>query len=285
MFGALIRAADRWRGLRFTEFELRQIAAVRKELDQEYEASTTPLARSSQPRVSSKSVPCPRLYGYFFSRGPTEHRAGKFSPASPSELNLARRTAPTMKDVAELAGVSLATVSRAFSTTSGDVSEKLRSRIEHAARQLDYTVNYNARSLRGSASDIVVVLVNDITNAFFPELLQGIEELEANLRPTAVFAANDESAIGAIIEAKTRGLRVPDDLTVVGFDDIEFAQSYDPPLTTVYQPRRDMGRRAMEILSRLIAEQRKPEREATLDYKLSVRASSAPPAGAPFPGA
>ena len=57
IFGALIRAADRWRGLRFTEFELRQIAAVRKELDQEYEASITPLARSSQPRVSSKSAP------------------------------------------------------------------------------------------------------------------------------------------------------------------------------------------------------------------------------------
>ena len=57
MFGALIRAADRWRGPRFTEFELRQIAAVRKELNQEYEASITPLARSSQPRVSSKSVP------------------------------------------------------------------------------------------------------------------------------------------------------------------------------------------------------------------------------------
>ena len=52
--GALIRAADRWRGLRFTEFELRQITAVRKELDQEYEASIMPLARSSQPRVSSK---------------------------------------------------------------------------------------------------------------------------------------------------------------------------------------------------------------------------------------
>jgi len=57
MFGALIRAADRWRGLRFTEFELRQIAAVRKELDAEYEASVTPLTRSSQPRVSSKNAP------------------------------------------------------------------------------------------------------------------------------------------------------------------------------------------------------------------------------------
>ncbi len=58
LFGALIRAADRWRGLRFTEFELRKIASVRKELDQEYETSITPpLARSSQSRVSNRSAP------------------------------------------------------------------------------------------------------------------------------------------------------------------------------------------------------------------------------------
>jgi hypothetical protein len=57
MFGALIRAAERWRGLRSTEFELRQIAAVRKDLNEEYQTSATPLARSTQPRVSSKSAP------------------------------------------------------------------------------------------------------------------------------------------------------------------------------------------------------------------------------------
>jgi putative transposase len=59
MFGAFIRAAERWRGLRFTEFELRQISAVRKELDDEYQTPITPLARSSQTRVSSKSAPWP----------------------------------------------------------------------------------------------------------------------------------------------------------------------------------------------------------------------------------
>jgi hypothetical protein len=57
MFSAVIRAAERWRGLRFTEFELRQIAAVRKDLNDEYQTSITSLARSSQPRVSSKSAP------------------------------------------------------------------------------------------------------------------------------------------------------------------------------------------------------------------------------------
>jgi len=57
MFGALIRAAERWRGLRFTEFELRQIAAIRDDLDAEYDAKVTQSGRSSQPRFSSKSVP------------------------------------------------------------------------------------------------------------------------------------------------------------------------------------------------------------------------------------
>jgi putative transposase len=57
MFGALIRAAERWRGLRFSEFELRQLKTVRKELDEEYQTAITPPARSSQPCVSSKSAP------------------------------------------------------------------------------------------------------------------------------------------------------------------------------------------------------------------------------------
>jgi transposase-like protein len=57
MFAALIRAADRWRGLRFSEFELRQIAAVRKDLDIEYEATITPSGSPAQSRFSSKSSP------------------------------------------------------------------------------------------------------------------------------------------------------------------------------------------------------------------------------------
>jgi putative transposase len=57
MFAALIRAAERWRGLRFSEFELRQLAAVRKELDAEHEATITRSDRPSQPRISSKITP------------------------------------------------------------------------------------------------------------------------------------------------------------------------------------------------------------------------------------
>jgi LacI family repressor for deo operon, udp, cdd, tsx, nupC, and nupG len=331
-----------------------------------------------------------------------------------------------MKDVAAKAGVSLATVSRALSATA-DVSADLASRIQKAAAELNYTVNFNASSLRSQSSGMIVVLIPDIGNSFFPVLLQGIEEraralgkailigdtagdselaatyarlldsrradgmilLNGNIPygaagnsriltrrhpivaiseriaaaeiptvsidnvaacvdmmtylaqmghrriahlmgppdnvlsherlegyrkgvekngcdiwpdavraggftipagrgamarllderdpPTAVFAANDESAIGAIIEAKARGLNVPRDITIVGFDDIDFAQSYDPPLTTVYQPRREMGRKAMDILGRLLVDPRRAQPDALLDYKLVVRASSAPP--------
>ena len=57
MFGALIRAAERWRGLRFSEFETRQLAAVREDLDEEYTAAITPKARTPQPNFSSRSQP------------------------------------------------------------------------------------------------------------------------------------------------------------------------------------------------------------------------------------
>jgi LacI family repressor for deo operon, udp, cdd, tsx, nupC, and nupG len=101
--------------------------------------------------------------------------------------------------------------------------------------------------------------------------------LAASPRPTAIFGANDEIAIGAILEAKAQGLRVPEDLSVVGFDDIEMGQICDPPLTTVYQPRREMGRKALETLARLVeAPERRPA-DVLLDYKLAVRDSAVPP--------
>ncbi len=337
-----------------------------------------------------------------------------------------RRSTATMKDVALKARVSLATVSRAFAAP-GSVSETLTQRIVAAARDLNYTLNVNARSLRSQSSGLVVVLIPDIGNPFFSVLLQGIEEqaralglailigdthgdrelaatyarlldtrradgmillngtvpnrahdgarlspqrypvvaiseripgadiamvginnraagfeavahlaglghrriahimgpadniltheraqgyregvlahgcdlwpealqpgafsiragraamaklLDGPAPPTAVFAANDEIAIGAIIEAKARGLHVPRDLSVVGFDDIEYAESYDPALTTINQPRREMGRRAMAMLGELITDPDHRQADVNLEYQLVVRASTAPP--------
>src|SRR5581483_6691204 len=74
--------------------------------------------------------------------------------------------------------------------------------------------------------------------------------------PTAIFAFNDNLAIGAIQEARARGMHVPEDLSVVGFDDSEHAIIVSPALTTVRQPLAEMGRTAVSLLTRLIDHQR-----------------------------
>ena len=66
--------------------------------------------------------------------------------------------------------------------------------------------------------------------------------------PTAVFCFNDELAMGAVETAKRRGLRVPLDVSIVGFDDIRFARCIDPPLTTVAQPMRAIGEGTVALL-------------------------------------
>ncbi len=67
-------------------------------------------------------------------------------------------------------------------------------------------------------------------------------------RPTAVFASADDAAIGFIRTVREAGIRTPDDVSVVGFDDIDYASIIDPPLTTMRQPREELGRLAAEDL-------------------------------------
>ena len=75
---------------------------------------------------------------------------------------------------------------------------------------------------------------------------------EQSINPTAIFCYNDMTAIGALTALKQRGLRVPADVSVVGFDDIPFAQYVDPPLTTIHQPKDEMGRLATQMLFDLL---------------------------------
>jgi LacI family transcriptional regulator len=93
-------------------------------------------------------------------------------------------------------------------------------------------------------------------------------------RPTAVFAANDLSAIATIEVARELGLRVPEDLSIVGFDNIPESVLCAPPLTTVDQPIRTMGQRAIEMLVRLIRGESLDETHLTLATKLIVRQST-----------
>jgi LacI family transcriptional regulator, repressor for deo operon, udp, cdd, tsx, nupC, and nupG len=104
--------------------------------------------------------------------------------------------------------------------------------------------------------------------------------LAAAERPSAVFAINDVMAIGFIRTVRTAGLSVPRNVSVVGFDGIEFADYCEPPLTTVRQPREAMGRAAAELLVRLIRGEPVPAAERTprLEARLRPAASTAPPA-------
>lgn len=95
-------------------------------------------------------------------------------------------------------------------------------------------------------------------------------------RPTALLCANDLMAIGALQYCREAGIRVPEELSVVGFDDIPVAPLLSPPLTTVRQPAREMGRQATELLlSRLQAPSPALER-TLLPVELRVRESVAP---------
>jgi LacI family transcriptional regulator len=94
--------------------------------------------------------------------------------------------------------------------------------------------------------------------------------------PTAVFAANDSSAIGVLEVASELGLRVPEDLSVVGFDDIPQAANATPPLTTVAQPLHRLGAQALNMLLGLLEGQDVAE-HVQLPASLVVRASTGPP--------
>lgn len=99
--------------------------------------------------------------------------------------------------------------------------------------------------------------------------------LELSDPPTAIFAFNDNLAIGAIQAARARGVRVPEDLSVVGFDDSEHATIVSPALTTVRQPLAEMGRTAVSLLSRLLDRQRFETLHIELGTRLVVRESTA----------
>jgi LacI family xylobiose transport system transcriptional regulator len=96
-------------------------------------------------------------------------------------------------------------------------------------------------------------------------------------RPTAVFAANDLQALGVYEAARHARLRIPEDLSVVGFDDLPLAQWCGPPLTTVRQPLRQMGAAAANVALAQAAGERSEFPRTELPTALVVRASTAPP--------
>jgi len=105
---------------------------------------------------------------------------------------------------------------------------------------------------------------------------RGVEALFASKQKfTALFCANDEMAIAALVTLKMRGLRVPEDVSVVGFDDIRFARYCDPPLTTIAQPKKQLGGEAMTLLIEILSGIDTPPRKRVLPTELIIRNSTA----------
>ncbi len=331
-----------------------------------------------------------------------------------------------IKDIALRLGVSPATVSRALGDTD-IVAEPTRSRIREMARALDYRPNVNARSLRTARSMSVLMVVRDIGNPFYLEILKGVEakareagyavlmgntqndpdreseyfdmlrdghadgmilmtgklpkrrhrtvtvprdlpvvvalevieeaaiphvqvdnrgaaadavrhliklghrriahitgpvpeilsthrlegyrqamaaaglgippgyeqpgtfELHSGVAacralfdlptpPSAIFVANDEMAFGVINQLRQLGRDVPGDVSVVGFDDIYLCEALYPPLTTVHQPRTEIGTTAMSILLDRLSGADGPRDPVIVPTSLKVRGTTAPPA-------
>ncbi|RIX84079.1 LacI family DNA-binding transcriptional regulator [Acidovorax cavernicola] len=111
----------------------------------------------------------------------------------------------------------------------------------------------------------------------------GYEAMHAILRteekPSAVFVCNDLMAIGALRAAHESGVRVPDELSIVGFDDIELSAYTSPPLTTVAQPKERIGALAVDMLLERMGGKRRDARKVVLQPELRVRASTARHAG------
>lgn len=109
---------------------------------------------------------------------------------------------------------------------------------------------------------------------------------ERGLRPTAVLCMSDAMAIGVLQAARALGIAVPDDLSVVGFDDLPMSTQAHPPLTTVHQPVREKGELAARLLiGALDAKPGAPGERRMLDTELVVRGSTAPPPTATRPDA
>lgn len=182
----------------------------------------------------------------------------------------------------DVASVSAAHLAGALSVT-GHLTALGHRRIGYIGGPRDWLVS--RRRLVGHASALaeVGVLCDPALTRHVPEPVAELgyaaagELLDAPDRPTALVAFNDKIAVGALRAARERGLRVPEDVSVTGFDDSELSWSTTPTLTTVRQPLQEMGRMAVSLLMRVVARHAVETLHVELATQLIVRESTAPP--------
>jgi LacI family transcriptional regulator len=141
------------------------------------------------------------------------------------------------------------------------------------------TAGYQA-ALEAAGISLDSVLIRQGT--FHPE--EGFAQANALLDlanpPTAIFAGSDWQAAGVYRAISAHGLSIPGDISVIGFDDVPSSQWMNPPLTTIRQPLKEMGRVGASMLLRLIAGEQLEATRIELATSLVLRASCAPPPGA-----
>ncbi|HEX2922754.1 MAG TPA: LacI family DNA-binding transcriptional regulator [Chloroflexota bacterium] len=146
----------------------------------------------------------------------------------------------------------------AISSTANDRLAGYRQAMERYGLPIDPTLMVESDfSLEGGARGIVPLL-------------------QSPNRPEALFAANDQMAIGAMREARRFGLRIPEDLSVVGFNDVPMAAFADPPLTTIHLPLHRIGEIAAELLLRQLQSQNWENSSVRIRGDLVIRDSTVP---------
>ncbi len=128
--------------------------------------------------------------------------------------------------------------------------------------------------------EIASRVILKIENSYIQQEIEEISEhLNRGDRPTAIFAMNDIVALQALRAAKLSGIKVPEELSIVGFDDIDIASYFETPLTTVSQNTFYIGKRSAELLIERIRGYSGPPRKELIPTQLRVRESTASPSG------
>lgn len=130
------------------------------------------------------------------------------------------------------------------------------------------------RALREADIAFEPALIKYGSYGFTGGLRAAKEFLQLDNPPTALFAISDITAIGAIRAIKEEGLNIPEDIAVVGFDNTSIASMYDPQLTTISQPRYDLGKISMEFLLEQINDNDISAQEIYLEHELIIREST-----------
>ncbi len=171
---------------------------------------------------------------------------------------------------------------RAATEVTNFLLDKGHNRIGFIAGTLSYTVSQDrlkgyreALFRKGIACDPMLIREEDFKAKGGHRAADFMLNLPSERRPTAIICANDQMAIGAMGAIWGRGLQVPGDIAVIGFDDIPMASLTCPPLTTVRLPMYDMGYKAMELVLKKISKRKEeegmPEPQIIFPYEIVIR--------------